>query len=56
MAYLKRHGKSGPRDLLIVASARVGQLQWQAACENRFGREQSVVDAAQPQTYNEHDR
>lgn len=33
MAYLKRHGKSGPRDLLIVASARVGQLQWQAACE-----------------------
>ncbi|MBK7825314.1 hypothetical protein [Nannocystis sp.] len=33
IAYLKRHGKSGPQDLLIVASARVGQLQWQAACE-----------------------
>lgn len=33
LAYLKRHGKSGPRDLLIVASARVGQLQWQAACD-----------------------
>ena len=33
MAYLKRHGKHGPRDLLIVASAQIGALQWRAACD-----------------------
>lgn len=33
MAYLKRHGKHGPRDLRIVASAQIGALQWRAACD-----------------------
>ncbi|MEZ4449660.1 MAG: hypothetical protein R3B09_09280 [Nannocystaceae bacterium] len=33
LAYLKRHGRSGPRDLLLVATARLGELEWRAACE-----------------------
>lgn len=41
--YLKRHGKRGGRDRLIVAEAVIGQLEWQRTCKRALVGEACIT-------------